>query len=738
MTPTPTSTVTVTPGGCGGGPSEAGTIVRTLAYHQLTTFTSRPGVHTRGNSPSILSADGSRAAFLVGAEPSHVYVINADGTGLREVDTHPAGDWTDVDISADGSVVLSSYGGSGAGGGVARIVNADGSNAHTVFAAGNGKYFRLSADGTKVYFASGGSFDWGGQSHTAGLYVINADGSGLRQILDRARVHALFGKPVPELEFYWHGPPFDVSDDGSHIVLQVLVPDVGWPIMRVNGDGSDLQAYALFPNNAHPDVGNLGISGDGRVAFYEVMTDPWELGVFNWDGSGKRVLDTGVGGSNTAGEVVQLTYDGSKLNYGSLNRLYNTDGSGVLQLAATGPTLDGDPPLMVGNYGLLRSSMNRDATRFLFTFDYNTWVNGAVVPEQLGILDLNPASLGQAPSLTESKIAPSYLVRGDGSTTTLSARMSTANTHLRTNAVSFRNGLQVNGAEDVDDAVLYDDGNHGDAGVADGLFANKVGAHSIAPLGPRTIRMKTEVRAADGRRHAVALDVAQLDVVNQVPPGMGTCTPTPTPTATATPTPTRTPTPTSTYTPTPTRTATATATVTPAACGLPTEAGTIVRTLGYHQLTSFTSFPQIHGGRRGSILSADGSRAAFVVKGAPSHVYVINADGTGLRELDTLPGDWDPKVDISADGSKVLYWDGVVAYMVNADGSNRRQVIELGAYPYFRLSADGAQVFFAIDRNVQPNVVYNAGLYVMNADGSGIRRIVNPAQVHALFRQANS
>ena len=110
--------------------------------------------------------------------------------------------------------------------------------------------------------------------------------------------------------------------------------------------------------------------------------------------------------------------------------------------------------------------------------------------------------------------------------------------------------------------------------------------------------MKTEVRAADGRRHAAALDVAQLDVVTQAPPGMGTCTPTPTPTTTATPTPTRTPTPTSTYTPTPTRTATATATVTPGGCGGPTEAGTVVRTLAYHQLTSFTSFPEIHGGKR--------------------------------------------------------------------------------------------------------------------------------------------
>ena len=227
--------------------------------------------------------------------------------------------------------------------------------------------------------------------------------------------------------------------------------------------------------------------------------------------------------------------------------------------------------------------------------------------------------------------------------------------------------------------------------------------------------MKTEVRAADGRRHATALDVAQLDVVTEVPPGMGTCTPTPTRTATPTPT----------------------ATVTPAGCGGPTEAGTVVRTLAYHQLTSFTSFPEIYGGKRGSILSADGSRAAFIVKGAPSHVYVVNADGTGLREVDTLPGDWAPAVDISADGSKVLYWDGVVAYMVNADGSNRHQVIELGKYVDFRLSADGTQVFFAIDRNVRPNQVYEAGLYVVNADGSGVRRIVDPSSGACAFRQAD-
>ena len=439
------------------------------------------------------------------------------------------------------------------------MVNADGTDPHVVLTYSDGRgYFRLSPDGAKVYFAFNWTLNHGGHTYPAGLFVINADGTGLRQILDRAQVHALFGKPIPELQFYWHGPPFDMSDDGSHIVLQVLVQDVGWPIMRVNGDGSGLQAYTLFPNNDHPDIGNLGISGDGAVAFYEVMTNPWELGVFNWDGSGKRALATGLGGANTAGEVVQLTTDGSKLNYGSLNRLYNTDGSGVVQLAATGPTLTDDPPLMVGNWGFYRSSMSRDGTRFLFTFDNNTWAGGTLAPEQLGLLELNPSNLGQAPNLAEPQIAPPYLVVGDGSTTTVSVRMTTANTHLRTNAVPMRNGIEESNF--VNAGVLVDDGSNGDPVPNDGRFANGlIRANNGATLGPYTVRMKTEVRATDGRRHATALDVAQLEIATAVPPNMGTCTPTPTPSMT----PTATHTPTATPTATPTRTPTHTPTPTP-------------------------------------------------------------------------------------------------------------------------------------------------------------------------------
>ena len=114
-------------------------------------------------------------------------------------------------------------------------------------------------------------------------------------------------------------------------------------------------------------------------------------------------------------------------------------------------------------------------------------MNGVVVPEQLGILEINPASLGQAPSLTEPKIAPSYLVRGDSSTTSFSVRSSTANTHLRTNAVVFHNGLEEN-SNVINDAVLYDDGSNGDAAAGDGRFTNNVIRANLRLCSGRTRR----------------------------------------------------------------------------------------------------------------------------------------------------------------------------------------------------------------------------------------------------------
>lgn len=699
-TRTPTSTATVSrtptptrpPGGC-GDPGEAGTIVRTLVYHQITSL-SPDGVWTTSRG-AIISANGQRAAFAVGYDPTRFYVMNADGSGAPlQVDVRTGSEGVgapEVDISADGTRLITV--GAEKDYWIVRAVNADGSNLHPVITLGRYLGFRLSGDGSQVFFLNPEDFDLNSQRYKAGLYAVSVDNpTQVRKIVDRDAIAQLYGvasdgvRPV--------GTAFGASRDSSRFAFAAAVPDHGVRVLLVNGNGGGLAEHP-FPDNYFWQAPNVAISGDGSKVFYlgqktPCCSAPYEMGVFAY-GSGARTVLSDYGGGNTDNQIAQLSYDGAKLYY--VGMLYNTDGSGRLELAIPGPGYSGDPPSIVNSYGLFLASMNDGATRFLYRPFYNSGE-----PLQLATLDLDPAGLGPAPAVTDPKIAPAYVLADGSSTAAIRVRVATDQTLVRVNGVSLRDGANDSTVMNGGAILLDDDG--------DKVFTyNAARASSGAPLGLRLVRMRAEVRAGDGKRHAAALDVAQLDVVTEAPPGVGPCTPTPTPTAT----------------------------VTPAACGLPAEAGTVLRTLAYHQLTSFTSQPGVYPGRRASVLSADGSRAAFVVKGAPSHVYVINADGTGLRELDTLPGDWAPAVDISADGSKVLYWDGVVAYWVNADGSNRRQVIELGAYPYFRLAADGAHVFFAIDRDVRPNVTYEAGLYVMNADGSGIRRIVAPAQVHALF-----
>src|SRR5712692_1818524 len=64
--------------------NEVGTILRTFAYHQITSFTSNLII----NSTPLLSGNGNRAVFAQapGPEPvrtSHIFVINADGTEQR-------------------------------------------------------------------------------------------------------------------------------------------------------------------------------------------------------------------------------------------------------------------------------------------------------------------------------------------------------------------------------------------------------------------------------------------------------------------------------------------------------------------------------------------------------------------------------------------------------------------------------------------------------------------------------
>ena len=125
--------------------------------------------------------------------------------------------------------------------------------------------------------------------------------------------------------------------------------------------------------------------------------------------------------------------------------------------------------------------------------------------------------------------------------------------------------------------------------------------------------------------------------------------------------------------------------------------------------------------------SPDGRAIAFVQKkpkrASETYLYVVNADGSGLRRLTTRPAhllnpSW------SADGKTIRYG----RYLVHADGSGQpelpRNVPLAGAW-----SPDGQRIAFAVAYRTPrvPETESDAGLWVVNADGSGARRVARKA-----------
>jgi Tol biopolymer transport system component len=111
----------------------------------------------------------------------------------------------------------------------------------------------------------------------------------------------------------------------------------------------------------------------------------------------------------------------------------------------------------------------------------------------------------------------------------------------------------------------------------------------------------------------------------------------------------------------------------------------------------------------------------------------MNPDGTGVTRLTTDPGEdfngvWSP------DGRRVAFFstrDNPLGdiYTMNADGTGiARLTNSAGSSRQPSWSKDGKQIVFTSTRAAANPAVYNANdyeIYVMNADGTGIKRITN-------------
>lgn len=122
--------------------------------------------------------------------------------------------------------------------------------------------------------------------------------------------------------------------------------------------------------------------------------------------------------------------------------------------------------------------------------------------------------------------------------------------------------------------------------------------------------------------------------------------------------------------------------------------------------------------------SPDGRRIAFLRgRGARGQLYVVNADGSGLRNLMRIgsPAFSYSHLAWSPDGRTIYFG----RYLISTDGSGARKL------PYIPLiavwSPDGRQIAFVGNRprGGPCPCKDNSDIYVMNADGSGTRRLTH-------------
>src|SRR5262249_25940921 len=129
--------------------------------------------------------------------------------------------------------------------------------------------------------------------------------------------------------------------------------------------------------------------------------------------------------------------------------------------------------------------------------------------------------------------------------------------------------------------------------------------------------------------------------------------------------------------------------------------------------------------------SPDGQHVAFTRTGPPGElrIIVMNADGSAKHAVtptSIYTGDRGITAAWSPDGRRIAFWDHDAIYVVNDDPSGLHRLAQ-NAFEGPSWSPDGRKLIFfrgsGSRRALRPHPKQSPGLWVMNADGSGQRNL---------------
>jgi Tol biopolymer transport system component len=285
---------------------------------------SRPSVRAvpHPNGPIwFLGGNGRGTPGDLFGSTTKVYWVNPDGGTPHAVPTpKDLSSITAMAVSPDGRLVALSNGGGEFPPRNIYVMRSDGTELQKIT---SGNFFEVdpawSPDGRSIVFASTRCCATAHSSGDYALFVINPDGSGLRQL-----THDTSSDWAPA----W-------SPDGSRIAYLAVPPNVShppaerlWQIWVVNADGSD--AHPL--TNDHRYDNAVTWSPDGTHLAYIshlVNNQDWQIRVMRTDGTDNHVVYTCTGTCKNGGYTLAWSPDGKQIAFSFSERIgmINADGS---------------------------------------------------------------------------------------------------------------------------------------------------------------------------------------------------------------------------------------------------------------------------------------------------------------------------------------------------------------------------------------------------------------------------